>query len=134
MILENYYTHLRQFYGRRDSILIEGFCILTTLFIFLGYDKPWILPIWLLFGIYFYKTWTDPDKPVWLTIFFKLTFWMILAENAVILATNALQYNYMNIFYKVPHWLPMAYANSLLFIILNYRFYQYANPKVSAQK
>jgi len=116
------YTKWKEYYSLRDSLLILSFCILSILFIFLGYDQPWILPIWIVFGIYFYKQWNDQDKPIWLNIFFKLTFWMLLAENLVIISTNALQYNYMNILYKVPHWLPIAYANSLLFIILNYRY------------
>jgi len=116
----------RDFYRDQDNVLILSFCLLSIIFIFLGYDQPWILAVWLIIGTYFYKRLTDGDKYIWLTIFFKLTFWMLLAENAVIILTGALQYNYDNIFYKAPHWLPIAYANSLLFIILNYklsRFY-----------
>lgn len=111
----------RDFYRDTDNVLILSFCLLSIIFIFLGYDQPWILAIWLIIGTYFYRRLTDGDKYIWLTIFFKLTFWMLLAENAVIILTGALQYNYDNIFYKAPHWLPIAYANSLLFIILNYK-------------
>ena len=119
----------KQFYRQRDNQLILGFCIFSILFIFLGYDQPWVLPVWFIIGVYFYKQLEDADKSVWLIIFFKLTFWMLIAENAVIIATKALQYNYENIFYRAPHWLPIAYANSLLFIILNYKFYRWSNPK-----
>ena len=102
-----------------QSIIL--FIIFSTLLIFLGYDKPWILIPWLVIGFFFYKRWEHPQKQDWLTIFLKLSFWMLIAENAVIILTGALQYNFYNIFYNVPHWLIIAYANTILFIAMNYR-------------
>jgi hypothetical protein len=84
--------------------------------------------IWLYIGllVVFYYFWDDQDKNIWFLIFIQLSITMIVMENLVVHITNgaAITYNSANIFKNIPYWLPIAYWNSILFVVYHYRLYK----------
>jgi hypothetical protein len=76
--------------------------------------------------VFFMIYWEDNDKYIWLLIFIHLSVTMIIMENLVVYITNgnAISYNSSNLFNKIPFWLPIAYWNSIVFIVYHYRLYK----------
>ena len=119
----NVIEKISTFYKKPQSLLCFLMLIIGIYIVFFKYREPKSIIYWFISLIIFYFLWDDPDKKGWFLIFGILTVNMIIIENLVIKYTGSLTYNYENLFYLVPHWLPIAYFNSVLFIALHYRLY-----------
>jgi hypothetical protein len=119
----NVIEKISTFYKKPQSLLCFFMLIIGIYIVFFKYREPKSIIYWFISLIIFYFLWDDPDKKGWFLIFGILTVNMIIIENLVIKYTGSLTYNYENLFYLVPHWLPIAYFNSVLFIALHYRLY-----------
>jgi hypothetical protein len=119
----NVRDQINAFYKKPQSLLCFFMLLIGIYFVFFKYNEPKSIIYWIILLLIFYFLWNDKDKKGWFIIFALLVFNMLIIENLVIIYTGALTYNYQNIFYLVPHWLPIAYFNSVLFIALHYRLY-----------
>jgi hypothetical protein len=119
----NVRQQILEFYKKPQSLLCFFMLFVGIYIVFFKYREPKSIIYWLILLVIFYFLWNDPDKKGWFMIFGVLVVNMVIIENLVIMYTGSLTYNYENIFYLVPHWLPIAYFNSVLFIALHYRLY-----------
>ncbi len=118
------YEKTLSFFKSKQTLLAFAIMLIGIIFIFFLYDKPYSLFVWMILVAIFYKYWEDKDKMYWFFIYGNLIFHMIIMENLVIYFTGSLSYNFYNMFWLVPHWLPIAYFNSLIFTIIHYRLYK----------
>jgi hypothetical protein len=119
IVIEKIYA----FYKKPQTLLCFLMLFFGIYMVFFKYREPKSIIYWLISLIIFYFLWDEPHKKAWFIIFGVLIVNMIVIENLVIIYTGALTYNYENLFYLVPHWLPIAYFNSVLFIALHYNLY-----------
>jgi hypothetical protein len=124
-VREQIYT----FYKKPESVLCFIMMFIGIYIVFFKYREPKSIIYWVISLIIFYYLWNEPDKKAWFIIFAVLCVNMIIIENLVIIYTGSLTYNYENLFYLVPHWLPIAYFNSVLFVALHYRLYTFLEKK-----
>jgi hypothetical protein len=100
--------------------------IIGTYIILYQYNNKNYIYLFLCMLVFFMIYWEDNDKYIWLLIFIHLSVTMIIMENLVVYITNgnAISYNSSNLFNKIPFWLPIAYWNSIVFIVYHYRLYK----------
>jgi len=109
-----------------NTILCIISFIVGTYIILYQYNNKNYIYIFLFMLIFFIIFWEDSDKYIWLLIFLHLSITMIIMENVVVYITKgkAISYNSSNLFNRIPFWLPIAYWNSIIFIVYHYRLYK----------
>lgn len=109
-----------------NTILCIISFIVGTYIILYQYNNKNYIYIFLFMLVFFIIFWEDSDKYIWLLIFLHLSITMIIMENVVVYITKgkAISYNSSNLFNRIPFWLPIAYWNSIIFIVYHYRLYK----------
>jgi hypothetical protein len=115
---------LNYIFSKNTLLALISFIVGTYIILFKYNNKNYIY-LFLGMLVFFMIYWDDPDKYIWLWIFINLTITMIVMENVVVYVTNgkAISYNSYNLFNRIPYWLPIAYWNSIIFIVYHYRLY-----------
>lgn len=115
---------LNYIFSKNTLLALISFIVGTYIILFKYNNKNYIY-LFLGMLVFFMIYWDDPDKYIWLWIFINLTITMIVMENIVVYVTNgkAISYNSYNLFNRIPYWLPIAYWNSIIFIVYHYRLY-----------
>lgn len=110
----------------KNTLLSLTSFILGTYIILYKYNDKRYLYLFSLFIVVFMYLWEDKEKYIWFLIFLHLTLAMLIMENIVVYITDgkAISYNSINMFNKIPYWLPIAYWNNILFIVYHYHLYK----------
>ena len=121
---------LNYIFSKNTLLALISFIVGTYIILFKYNNKNYIY-LFLGMLVFFMIYWDDPDKYIWLWIFINLTITMIVMENVVVYVTNgkAISYNSYNLFNRIPYWLPIAYWNSIIFIVYHYRLYSIVMKK-----
>lgn len=109
-----------------NTILCLISFIIGTYIILYRYNNKNYIFLFLFMLVFFMNFWEEDDKYIWFIIFINLTITMIIMENIVVYITKgrAISYNSTNLFKRIPFWLPIAYWNSIIFVVYHYRLYK----------
>jgi len=115
---------LNYIFSRNTVLALLSFIVGTYIILYQYNNKNYIY-LFLIMLLLFMILWEDDDKYIWLWIFINLTITMIVMENIVVYVTKgkAISYNSNNLFNSIPYWLPIAYWNSIIFVVYHYRLY-----------
>lgn len=112
-------------FSKNTLLSLISFIVGTYIILYKYNDKRYLYVFSLFIAVFIYF-WEDKEKYIWFLIFLHLTLAMLIMENIVVYITDgkAISYNSINMFNKIPYWLPIAYWNNILFVVYHYHLYK----------